>query len=64
MASRRRRWTTGVKRVGGKTYKVIKRGGVWLITMGGMLVAMFVKGVIHTFSREVGKGLARRVFAA
>jgi hypothetical protein len=61
---RRKRWTTGVKRIGRKTYKVVKSGGAWLIYHAGRLVALFVKGAMHTFSREVGKTLAKRVLAA
>ena len=59
-----RRFKTGVKRVGGGTYRVIKRGAAWLIMQGGKLLAMLIHGIIYTFSREVGKHLARRIFAA
>lgn len=58
------KWATGTKRVAGKTYRVVKRGGAWLIMQGGKLIAMFIKGVIYTFSREVGRHLARRIFMA
>lgn len=58
------KWTTGTKRVAGKTYRVVKRGGAWLIMQGANLVGMFIKGVIYTFSREVGRHLARRIFMA
>ncbi len=59
-----RRWSLGVKRVAGQTYRVIKRGGAWLVFKGAELVAMFIRNVVYTFSREVGKGLARKILAA
>lgn len=58
------RWSTGIKRVGGKTYRVVKAFGAWLIVKGGQILAAFIKGVVYTFSREMGKQLARRVYAA
>lgn len=58
------RWTTGVKKVGRKTYKVVKSGGAWLIYQAGKLVAIAIKQIVYTFSREVGKRLAKRVLAA
>jgi len=59
-----RRWSAGVKRLAGKTWKVVKSGGAWLIYQAGRLVALIVRNIAYTFSREVGKGLARRVLAA
>ncbi len=58
------KWSTGVKRVAGNTYRVVKQFGAWLIMKAGKLVAAFVQGVVYTFSREMGKQLARRVYAA
>lgn len=58
------KWSTGVKRVAGTTYRVVKQFGAWLIMKAGKLVAAFVNGVIYTFGREMGRQLARRVFAA
>lgn len=58
------RWTTGVKRLGRKTYKVVKSGGAWLIYHAGKLIALVIKNIAYTFSREVGKRLAKRILAA
>lgn len=58
------RWSTGVKRVAGNTYRVVRQFGAWLIMKAGKLVAAFINGVIYTFGREMGKQMARRVFAA
>lgn len=57
------KWSTGVKRVGRKTYRVVKAFGAWIITHLGRIVAVFVNGVVHALSREVSKQLARRIFA-
>lgn len=57
-------WTTGIKRIAGRTYSVIKRFGSWLIIEGGKIVAAFIRGVVYAFAREVGRSLARRIFAA
>lgn len=59
-----RRWSVGIKRHAGKTYRVVKSGFVWLIYKAGKLVAMVIKNVAYTFSREVGKGLAKKILAA
>lgn len=60
----RRRWTTGLKRIGRKTYKVVKSGGAWLIYHAGKLVALAVRNIVYVFSREIGKAFAKRVLAA
>ncbi len=57
-------WTTGVKRLGRKVYKVVKSGGAWLIFHAGKLVALVIRNIAYTFSREVGKRLAKRILAA
>lgn len=59
-----RRFRRGVKRIARKSYKVIYMFGAWLILSAGKLIAIAIKNVIHTFSREVGKGLARRILTA
>ena len=58
------KWSTGTKKVARKTYRVVRTFGSWLIIQGGKIIAAFIQGVIYTFSREFGKNLARRVFAA
>ena len=64
MARRYRRWTTGVKRIGGKAYRVVRDGGAWLIYHAGKLVALVIRNIAYTFSREVGKHFAKRILAA
>lgn len=59
-----RRWTAGVKRVAGKTYRVVKSGGAWLIYHAGKLVALVIRNIAYTFAREVGKHFAKRILAA
>ena len=61
---RRSRYSTGVKKVGRKTYKVAKSGGAWLVYHAGKLVALMIRNIVYTFSREVGKSLARKILAA
>ena len=58
------RWSTGIKRVGRKTYKVVKMFGAWLIIQAGKIVAAFINRVLYTFGTELGKRAARRVLAA
>jgi hypothetical protein len=60
----RTRWTTGVKRIAGKTFKVVKSGGAWLIFHAGKLVALVIRNIAYTFSREVGRHFAKRILAA
>ena len=58
------KWSTGVKRVGRKTYKVVKMFGAWLILHAGKIVAAFINRVVYVFGTELGKRAARKVFAA
>lgn len=59
-----KKWTVGVKKVAGRTYKVVKSGGAWLIYHAGKLVALVIRNIAYTFSREVGKSFAKRILAA